>query len=72
MRVPSIHNADALKKYGDDTYVTVKGKDGFMKKGWVLARPEPFGGFMSRFKLAWMVFTGKADALTWTGQDDSN
>jgi hypothetical protein len=37
---------------------------------WVPARPQtasqldPFG----RFKAAWMVFTGKADALVWPGQ----
>lgn len=70
MRVPGIHNADALKKYGDDTFVTVRGDNGFMKKGFVLERPKSSGGIITRFQLAWMVFTGKADALTWTGQDD--
>jgi|GEM_PF-5438269 len=32
---------------------------------WVPARPLGFQSFGSRVKLAWMVFTGKADALIW-------
>jgi hypothetical protein len=32
---------------------------------WVPTRPEGFGSIGSRFKLAWMVFTGKADVLVW-------
>jgi hypothetical protein len=35
--------------------------------GWVPARP--LGGLQSRFKLAWMVFTGRADVLHWPGQE---
>jgi len=35
---------------------------------WVPARPMGFDSWGTRFKLAWMVFTGKADALTWPGQ----
>lgn len=35
---------------------------------WVPARPMPFISLARRFKLAWWVFTGKADALTWFGQ----
>lgn len=34
---------------------------------WVPARP--LGG-MVRFKAAWLVFTGRADALIWPGQGD--
>lgn len=35
----------------------------------VMARPEPFyGGPIRRIKLAWAVFTGRADALFWIGQ----
>lgn len=29
------------------------------------ARPYGFYSLRSRIKLAWMVFTGRADALTW-------
>ena len=36
---------------------------------WQPARPCPYyGGLLLRLKLAWWVFTGKADALTWPGQ----
>lgn len=35
---------------------------------WVPARPINANGLKSRFKLAWMVFTGKADALEWVDQ----
>ncbi len=41
--------------------------------GWKLARPEGyyysgFGGLKRRFRLAWKVFTGRADVLTWHKQ----
>ncbi len=32
---------------------------------WVPARPLGLFSFHWRLKLAWMVFTGKADAFTW-------
>jgi hypothetical protein len=35
---------------------------------WVPARPINANGLKERFKLAWMVFTGKADALEWVDQ----
>jgi hypothetical protein len=34
---------------------------------WIPARPLGFYSIHSRLKLAWMVFTGKADALLWPG-----
>jgi hypothetical protein len=34
----------------------------------VPARPYGFYSLGNRFRLAWMVFTGKADALLWPGQ----
>ena len=30
-----------------------------------ISRPQLKRGIKNRFKLAWMVFTGKADALVW-------
>jgi len=36
--------------------------------GWKLARPIGMGGIKRRFKKAWKVFTGKADALVWYKQ----
>ncbi|AUR87471.1 hypothetical protein NVP1101O_060 [Vibrio phage 1.101.O._10N.261.45.C6] len=35
---------------------------------WVPARPEGREGFLRRVKLAWKVFTGKADVLVWYHQ----
>lgn len=35
---------------------------------YVPARPLPFYGRFWRFKAAWLVFTGRADALVWPGQ----
>ena len=45
-----------------DSQIEINGK-------WQPARPMPYyGGFLRRIKLAWLVFTGKADALLWPGQ----
>jgi hypothetical protein len=35
---------------------------------WVPARPLPWESLGGRFKAAWLVFTGRADAVTWPGQ----
>jgi hypothetical protein len=35
---------------------------------WVPARPVGYQGLRQRLRAAWMVFTGKADALKWPGQ----
>lgn len=35
---------------------------------WVPARPLGYMSFGQRIKAAWLVFTGRADALTWPGQ----
>ena len=34
---------------------------------WMPARPLGYYSLASRLRLAWMVFTGKADALKWPG-----
>lgn len=34
-------------------------------KTWVPARPQIASGIPARFKAAWLVFTGKADAVVW-------
>jgi hypothetical protein len=36
---------------------------------WQPARPFGFYSLRERFRLAWMVFTGQADALRWPGQN---
>lgn len=35
---------------------------------WYLARPEGLTGLRNRIRCAWMVFTGRADALVWGGK----
>jgi hypothetical protein len=35
---------------------------------WVPARPLGFMSLSSRLRAAWLVFTGRADALLWPGQ----
>ena len=32
---------------------------------WVPARPEGYWSLRERIRCAWIVFTGKADAVTW-------
>ncbi len=66
MRMPSAHCADEVKTYEAYTEVTVSFSPDPV---FVLSRPVPFcGGIRRRFKLAWMVFTGKADVLRWIQQ----
>ncbi len=35
---------------------------------WVPARALPFFGRFVRWRAAWLVFTGRADALVWPGR----
>jgi len=32
---------------------------------WVPARPSGYPGFWNRIRAAWLVFTGRADAILW-------
>ena len=34
---------------------------------WIPSRPEGFASPRNRIKAAWLVFTGRADALVWGG-----
>lgn len=36
--------------------------------GWVPARPLGLASVWHRIRATWMVWTGRADALTWPGQ----
>ena len=61
MNTPSEYQADNLKDFNTQTE----------KRGrWVAARPMGNQGLYLklRFQRAWMVFTGKADILTWRDQ----
>ena len=59
MRIPALHTADAIKHW--DCQAKIDGQ-------WRLARPLPYYCWKQRWRLAWMVFTGKADAVKWIGQ----
>ena len=37
---------------------------------WVPARCQPFYGRLGRWRAAWLVFTGRADALVWPGEQE--
>ena len=37
-------------------------------KQWVPCRPVGYPSLVSRIKTAWLVFTGKADAIVWPGE----
>ena len=62
MKYPSIRDVRDVVKGASELQA------GLPDGRWVPARPEPFVGGFRRFKAAWLVFTGKADALTWPGQ----
>ena len=67
----SHHTADSIKEMDTQTYAQETSADGVsIKSGWVLARPLPYDKWTLRFKYAWWVFTGKADAVTWIGQKE--
>jgi len=62
MRYPNIVNADWLIHHGNECQA------GLPDGRWVAARPVGFMSLHSRLKATWLVFTGQADALKWTGQ----
>ena len=62
---PGLHHADQLIAEGNDNQrqVMIEGKP-----RWVACRPEGYPSLRNRFRLAWKVFTGKADAFVWEQQ----
>ena len=61
-RCPAIYDICTLSK-------VIEGNQAGLPDGrWVPARP--YGGHWrwSRLRATWLVFTGRADALTWPGQ----
>ena len=59
MKGISKFTAAAIKEWDCDAKIDGK---------WTPARPIGMGGVKRRFKMAWLVFTGKADVLTWHKQ----
>lgn len=66
MNTPSTYTPEQLAEWA--TSVTYCMPDG----RWVAARPLGRQGIYlrQRIKAAWMVFTGRADILVWTGQPE--
>jgi hypothetical protein len=60
-KAPSLWSLKALMEHVNNGQ-SQSSADG---KNWVPARPLGFYSMTERARLAWMVFTGKADALTW-------
>lgn len=64
MNYPAEHTATPEFAAGMNTT-----QAGFSDGTWAPARPLPFfGGPLRRLRLAWAVFTGRADALFWVRQ----
>jgi len=61
-KCPNIVNADAL------IHGAGQCQCGLPDGRWVEARPMGFFSLRRRLLAAWLVLTGRADALTWTGQ----
>jgi hypothetical protein len=58
MKYPVFWTLRQIKDYADNTQCQLNGR-------WVPARPRGYPSFLTRLRLAWMVFTGRADALVW-------
>jgi len=59
MRKYNRYSADELRNWTCDAEIGGK---------WVAARPVVLWGFFRRLSMAWEVFTGKSDVLTWYKQ----
>lgn len=66
MRYPNIVNAYEL---ADPTSILRSVQAGLPDGRWVVARCEGFCSLRSRVRAAWLVWTGRADALVWPGQE---
>ena len=63
MRVPDVYVADEFIDYGVSREVNGK---------WCFARPVGLWSFcvIQRVRIAWRVFTGRYDALTWAEDEE--
>jgi hypothetical protein len=59
MKSPSIMTLEGVIYFIDSVETS---KDG---KNWYPARPEGYPSLRYRIRAAWLVFTGRADALIW-------
>lgn len=58
MKNPSTYTLGALLSLSQSNAVNLCGL-------WVPARPEGNSSIPNRLRAAWLVFTGRADAVTW-------
>ena len=65
-RAPSAYTLSSLAKAADGT--AMASPDG---ESWHPARPEGLHSFRSRLRLAWEVFTGRADVIRWPGNQSN-
>lgn len=67
-----IYNADEFSRQSSSTIdYWPRSQHPDFDKGhgaWVLSRPKDGSSWWNRLKPAWLVLTGKADTLSWTGQ----
>jgi hypothetical protein len=63
MKSPSVHKVIDLMMFAKDNVTCIRGH-------WVPARPLGLASIINRIKCAWLVFTGKADAVIWPEDDD--
>lgn len=64
MKAPSLYTLESLRDICNQPNVMAKTPT---SNGYVPARCEGYYSLRNRIKLAWLVFTGKADAFTWPG-----
>lgn len=65
MKAPNVWQIDFLIKHCNGGEMLC----GILPDGrWVPARPVGFYSIRTRINAAWLVFTGRADAVTWPGQ----
>lgn len=62
MKYPKVYDLKNLimLSMDPDVQANINGK-------WVPARPLGYPSFTQRVRAAWLVFTGKADAVKWPG-----
>lgn len=66
-RCPAIYDAYTMLNFPDlytEVSVTLNGRD------YVPARAHRTFSLRHRLRATWLVFTGRADALIWPGQED--
>lgn len=69
MEYPAIYNLEELPVARNDNLASVQRNCTLKEIGgkWVPARPLGYPSLRQRLKAAWMVFTGRADAVVWPG-----